>query len=206
MTPIYEVKTKHTEEVLKDFVKFSHRMKSARAPVKMTMLAMCFFMLAYAFQGMIQTYIFAALGVLVVILMLSTRRIAFGKLAKNDKNYQNQSEIDFVFGHSAFMVKNPEEELRDNIKYGEVTVMYKDDKYYYLNVNNQELFMLPRTDFVLGEADTFEEFLTEKTGKQVNVTKVPWKVRVAMAKAQIAEQDEIKQKAWEERKKAKKQK
>ena len=50
MTPIYKVATKHTEEVLKDFIKFSYKVKNPRTGLKLCLFAGCFIILTVAFR------------------------------------------------------------------------------------------------------------------------------------------------------------
>lgn len=194
MTSIYEVTSKHTKEVLKDFIKFTYKVKHPRTGLKLCLFAGCFIILAVAFKGVPSaSWVCGAIGVLILIFVIVRRYIAFAKLAAADDNYKNQSDIFFAFGQSGFDVENTEYQEVNNAKYGEISGCYKDTGNYFILMNNEELYVLPFVDFKLGDAGEFERFIHGKTKKEVFAIKMPFKERMRVInmkrKAAEAEQD-----------------
>lgn len=163
MTPVYEIRTKHTKQMLMDFIKFTNGVRYPRVPINIAILAICFFTLAFVTRHSVGLYICSAFGLLLIIFLLTRKNIAFNKLSKVDANYINQSDIHMVFGHSGFNITNEEDNSVQNYKYGEVTNHYFDNNYYYIQANNEDLHMIPKADFIQGDAEEFKEFMIEKT-------------------------------------------
>ena len=194
MTPIYKVATKHIEEVLKDFIKFTYKVKNPRTGLKLSLFAGCFIILAVAFREIPSAaWPCGIIGALILIFIFTRRYIAFTKLADVDDNYKNQSDIFFTFGQSGFDVENTEYQEVNNAKYGEVSSCYKDDRNYFIAMNNEELYVLPFGDFNMGDAGEFGKFIRDKTKRDVIPLKLPLKERIRlmnmMRKAAEAEQD-----------------
>ena len=180
MTPVYEVKTTHTQKVLEDFIKFTYRIKYPRVTTHLLILSACFAAFAYFTRGGVGMYIFIVLAVLLAGFTLNRHRISFRKLAKVDKNYQNQSEIHLVFGESEFHIENIDLDQNERITYAEISFVYVDDNNYYISINNEDLQLLPKSDFVLGDPTQFYDFLSDKTGQPIRPLYIPWKVRIQM--------------------------
>ena len=60
--------------------------------------------------------------------------------------------------------------------------MYTDNKYYYINVNNEDMHMIPKEDFTLGSPEGFYDFIMDKTGKQLKPLKLTWKMKTNILK------------------------
>lgn len=177
MTSIYKVNTKHTKKILEDFISFTYRMRANMIVGKLIVFATSFLLLAYISKGSSLMYVFAAIGIFILIFILFRKKLAFRKLAKNDLNYQKQSEIVFTFGYSEFLIDNKEVEEVEHVRYAQISSLYKDEGYYYIGVNNEDMHMLPKADFTMGTPETFEAFIGKCAGKEVRPTKVPFKQR-----------------------------
>lgn len=204
MTPVYEVKTKHTKKILEDFIKFTYRIKYPRVTTNLLILSACFAAFAYFTRGSVGMYIFIVLAVLLAGFTLSRHRISFKKLAKVDINYQNQSEIHVIFGESEFHIENADLSQNARIKYPEISYVYVDDNNYYISINNEDLQLLPKADFVLGDPVQFYDFLSNKTGQPIRPLYIPWKVRIRMMMEYRDIRAEEAKKRQEEKKKKKK--
>ena len=49
----------------------------------------------------------------------------------------------------------------------EVVALYMDEKNYYIGIEGDDLYPLPRKSFVEGKQEEFEKFIKEKTGKKM---------------------------------------
>lgn len=206
MTPIYKVRSKHTKEVLKDFIKLSYKVKNPRTGLLLCLFAGCFFILAVAFKTVPSAaWTCGIIGALILIFAVARHYIAFAKLASVDENYKNQTDICFTFGQGGFTVENAEHQGIEDERYGEISGCYKDKRNYFIAMNNEELYVLPFGDFNMGDPVEFEKFLCDKTKKQVIATKMPLRERIrimnTMRKAAEVEQDrKIKEKKKMEKK------
>ena len=94
-----------------------------------------------------------------------------------------------------------------HVQYGELTQVYKDQRNYYLWINDEDVQVLPRADFVAGEEAMFETFISHKIRKEVIPLQLPLKKRLAVMntarKQAEAMHDEKIVKKREERKNAK---
>lgn len=204
MTPVYEVKTIHTRKVLEDFIKFTYKVKYPRVTIHLLVLAAGFFAIAFMAGGGIGTYICILLGAPLAVIALFRKRIGLSKLMKVDENYQKQSEIKFVFGESEVHVENEDVGQKERIKYAEITYMYADDTYYYLGINGQEIQLIPKANFSIGNPTEFYDFIANKTGKPIRPMHIPWKVRFRMMMEYRDARAEEMEKRKQEKKKNKK--
>ena len=205
MTPIYEVHTKHTKQVLKDFIRFSVRINSPSVMFRLSIFALCFYTIAYILRNtsIVAVVITRILGTLLLGFALFRNQISFMKLAKEDKDYQQQSEIKMIFGHAEFIIYDANHPQGVHVQYGEVSQLYGDDTNFYIGVNNETLHVVPKRDLVQGSPEKFYDFLQNQTGKQIMPTVIPWKTRIAMMSQYRDQQYEIRQAKAEEEKKKK---
>ncbi len=179
MTPLYKIATTHTKQVLKDFIKFTYKIKNPQTGIKLYTLAGCFFVLAASFRDHItEMSICAAIGGVIFLFSLFRHKIAYYKLSKRDLNFVEQSEIIFGFGMGEFTISTKGEPTLEKYKYSEITNYYKDKRNYYIWVNNEELHVLPLSDFRTGAVGEFSVFLKGRTKKEVSELKVPLKEQV----------------------------
>lgn len=198
MTPVYEVKTKHTKDVLWAFIKFSNGMNHGNVTFRLCLLGICFGLIGLAFKGQQTMYICVGIGIVIILFALFRTRISFVKLSQSDPNYQNKSSIRFTFGHSEFEVENEEEKDVQHLKYGEITGAFKDKEYYYLNVNNEELHILPMNDFTMGDAKVFEGFIEGKIHKDLMPVNLSLKEKIQLIKVTQAAKKVKEDREWEE--------
>lgn len=186
MTPVYKVSTRHTKEMLKAFIKFSYQVNHPKATFRLSVFGVMFLLLAYGFRETSAMYVLVIIGLLVIIFTFSRQNIAFMKLSANDPVYQKQTEVQFVFGESEFVVTNVLDNEVQNIQYAEITNLYADKDYYYLSVNNEALHIIPKNDFVQGTSHEFGVFIKQKTGKSMHPPRKPIKIQWEEFKAKTA--------------------
>lgn len=179
MNIIYQIVTKHTKQMLRDFARFTHRIKTPYATYRLCVLGVGFLLLVPFFRGTLYLRILlAVLGILTIIFAFARHRIAARKIAKYDKYYQNQTEITFLFGHAEFLIQTKDDEQDMHIQYGEITRTYKDKRNYYLWVNDEDVQILPRADFVTGTEEAYEAFITQKTSREMIPLSLPLRTRL----------------------------
>lgn len=195
---------KHSKKVLQQFIQFTYRINSPKAAFRMCVFASCFFLLAYAFRGGQAMYILCAIGLGIIAFAFFRKYIAFFKLAGNDPNYQSQADIYLTFGENEFTINQPEQK-EQHVKYKELSHIYEEEETYYLNINNEELHVLPKEDFTVGDAADFGKFIETKTGKKFLQTSFTIKERIDATVLRIQELFATNDIVQEEKKKARAQ-
>lgn len=207
MTAVYEVKTKHTKQVLKDFIIFREAIRNIHINFRLIVLGICGITLAYIGKD-ISKFSYVCLGFAVIMFLFALIRRSWGvaRLGSADELYQTQAELQLLFGEKEFRVNNrgTNEEIR--VKYGEVEFMYADDTYFYISVNNEDLYMLPKTDFTIGTSDDFYSFMMHKTGKDFLPVKISWQEKLNVLGQAFVMTREENRRANDEKEKKKKKK
>ena len=67
------------------------------------------------------------------------------------------------FGHSGFIVEDNE---KNTYKYHMIREMYADNEMYYLYMESDDLFIIPKTDFVSGSSEKFYDFMQQNASKE----------------------------------------
>ena len=197
----FKVVTKHTKQVLLDFIAFRNQIKAPRATFQIAMMGMCFYTLTLIVlpeKYYTAAIILAVIGTLFMALAFGRKYISLAQLKKVDKHYEVQDEIVFEFGNGGFDVID-ELNGTQHYRYSDVDVLYKDKKYYYIGTKEDDLFLIARNEIVAGSAEEFEGFIARKTGVKVKLTKLPLKEQIEM----LFQARDI---VYEERKKKKEEK
>ncbi len=174
----FRVKMKKDTKVLQDFILFTYRATGNRT-IRGIVLSVGLFMIAYFAirdSGAVGYWI-AGLGILWLFFTLFRHKIALAKLKKADVAYQNQTEIEYIFtGGSIYVYENGE--LETNVGgYGHVSCLYEDEYNFYLGINNEDLFLLPRDRFVEGDPAEFVAFIEGKSSEKCEFLPVTLKNR-----------------------------
>lgn len=207
MTVVYEVRTRHTKQVLKDFIIFREAIQNIHVNFRLIVLGICGLTLAYIGKDISKfSYVCVGFAALMFLFALVRRPWGVAKLGASDKLYQRQDELQLLFGEKEFQVNNLglNEEL--HIKYGEVEYMYADENYYYISVNNEDLYMLPKGDFTMGTADSFYNFMMHKTKQEFRPVKIGWRTKADILGKAFVQAREENRKANEEKEKNRKNK
>ncbi|HCR83101.1 MAG TPA: hypothetical protein DIW07_06770 [Lachnospiraceae bacterium] len=203
MSALYKVKTTHTKQVLKDFIKFTYKVKNPKASLRLYTLSGCFFVIAATFKDFkAAMLISAAIGIFIFLFTLFRHKIALFRLKRNDQTYKQQSEILFSFDMGGFIIETNGVSTGEKIKYSKITSFYRDTRNYYIGVNDAELHVLPYSDFKLGNVKDFTAFIKSKTGKEVMELKIPLKEQIQrMQRAIKLSEEQHDQQIAEKRKK-----
>lgn len=165
----YKVIMKKDEEVMKDFVSFTYRVQGKLGRYKFYILAIGMLMIGFfAIKGGSVTAgaVIGAVGVVMIVIGMFLPQVAISKMKKTDEAYRNRTELTYIFAKSAIYVYLNGELYQNVGGYNHVTSIYEDEKNYYVGINNEELYLLPKKCFVEGENETFVEFVNERSGIQ----------------------------------------
>ena len=176
----FKVVTKHTKQILLDFIAFRNQIRAPRATFQLVMMGACFYTLTLIVlpeKLYTAAVILAIIGTLFVAFAFGRKYISFAQLKKVDKHYEVQDEIVFDFGNGGFDVVDELNGIQ-HYRYSDVDILYKDKKYYYIGTKMDDLFLIAREEFVVGDSEEFEEFIERKTSEKVRLTKLPLKQQI----------------------------
>ena len=163
MTVLYEVKTKHTKEMMKAFAKFNTKMSGMKPAFKLLIIAALFFMLPRAFHTPGFVYVICwGIGILFVLLLAGRSYVTYFCMCMKNEYYKEEIPITMQFGNSKFKVLEKED---NTFRYTEIEKLYADKGYFYFQMEDAELFIIPKSDFVKGDPEAFADFMERNTGK-----------------------------------------
>lgn len=179
MNIVYKAVTKHTKQMLRDFVRFTYRMQYPKSTFRLCVFGTGMWVLTPFFKGdMLLRILFAVLGGVIVVFALTRHLIAANRLAEHDEYYQKQTEITFLFEEKEFSIQTGSDTV--HMKYAEISQVYKDKRNYYLWINNEDVQVVPRIDFVTGDEQAYETFISQKINEEVQPLYLPLRKRLSL--------------------------
>ncbi len=202
----YVVETKRDTRLMLTFMEFKNRVEHPAATIYMVTMGVMLVGLMYkqadsiAKTGRIIGYVFGAL----LILMGLFRKYISVYMMKNNPEVHVGEEITYLFGNTGIRAEKPQEGTEEHLaNYKDVYCVWEDEADFYLGMNNDDLIVLQKERFKVGEEDSFKEFILEKSGAQyvwkpakfLNVCKnaiVKAKVRAMQMQMKADEEEEQK--------------
>lgn len=208
----FKVVMKKNEEVLRDFILFRERANHASDKFKMIVLGIGLIVigiLAAKGGNAIAGSIIGIIGIVMVAFALFIHNIAVIRLKKADIAYKNQTELTYIFLNSGIYVYE-NEELTQCIKgYARVSCLYEDEKNFYVGIDNEDLFLLPKKAFTEGDTASFISFMETKSHEKSEFLPTTVKKRWILQRAkqkQAAEAYDARAAELRKQEKAKKEK
>ncbi|MCP1102902.1 hypothetical protein M2454_002135 [Aequitasia blattaphilus] len=186
MTILYRVVTKHTKEMLLDFIRFSYKVRHPKSAYRMAVMGVGFILIGFLARESSKPLMVMAfvLGVATIALVFLRRYIALARLTSKDYLYQKEIAITLGFGQGGFWIQEGDNPGA-TMKYGEITQVYKDKANFFISINNEEVQVLPYGDFAEGNVERFEGFIQDKTKRQIIHLDISFKERIKMIKNQM---------------------
>lgn len=159
----YVVSVVRDEKVLKMFVKFSNTVKHPRTTGYMAIVGGSMFILPFinneiALPGVIICHI---VGALMVLMGLFRHRIGVYLLKSNPETKMGE-EFTYLFGNTG--VKLEKNGKIEHIgSYKKIYRIWEEEKIFYIGMNEDDLLVLPKTNFEVGDVSTFRDFIVEKS-------------------------------------------
>ena len=107
-------------------------------------------------------------GALLLSIALFRVHISVNMMKGNPEVKENE-EITYLFGNSGIRAQRIDG-IEDMGYYKTVYHLWEDEDNYYVGLDNDDLLILPKTNFEEGDAESFREFLLDKSG-----AKYTWK-------------------------------
>lgn len=189
MTILYEVETGHSSKVLKGFAGlYNEKTRNNKKILFRYMIAAAILLtVPKAFNvSDIERLLCWGAGGIVAAMGLFRNQLSYLRLLYQDPYYRNGVKIKMWFGHSAFEVQDGGKE-KVTYKYNLVTDLYADEAIYYLHMENDDLFAVPKDDFVSGDPEKFYDFMQNAARKEFEGVNLSLKQRFYKKRIEMAE-------------------
>jgi len=160
----YVVPVKRDEKLLKTFVKFSNQTRHPRTTVYLVTVGTMLIALPIAnkeiaLAGVIICYV---MGALMVLMGVFRHHIGVYMLKSNPQTKLDE-ELTYIFGNTDVKTER-NGELEKLGSYASIYRLWEDEKFFYIGINEDDLLVLPKTNFEVGDVSTFREYILEKSG------------------------------------------
>lgn len=189
----FKIVMKKDAKVLEDFILFTYRANEPGRNLIMAIPAIGLMVIGYG-QGqdkLLQGIVIMLLGCVWLAMVLLRHKIALRGLKKADEGYKEQVELTYMFmGSSIYLSKNggAEENLGS---YSKISCFYEDEYNFYVGMNNEDLYLLPKRSFVQGNVEQFVEYLENKTGEKCEFLPKKIKNKWIMYKIKAKKREEV---------------
>lgn len=187
----YVVYTKRDTDLMKTFIRFDNRVRHPRMGMNMGVVGALLLAMPLVVKdmGLAGKIIAVCVGALLLSIALFRVHISVSMM-KNNPAVKENEEITYLFGNSGIRAQKIDG-IEDMGYYKTVYHLWEDEGNYYVGLDNDDLLILPKTNFEEGDEKEFREFLLNKSGakytwkpaKLVNI----WKNTVAQMRQRMSE-------------------
>lgn len=168
----YIVNVQRDTQMMKTFIKFNNRIRHPRVSLHLFIIGAALLGMPIAAGGGKRTgIIFCVLaGSFLILMSVFRHHIAVAKMRKspeievNEKlsYYFEEKEVAVVRGGRAHKIG----------KYKKIYQVWEDETTFFIGMNEEDLLILPKTNFETGDWSDFREFVLEKSGAAYSW--IPW--------------------------------
>lgn len=199
---MYKVVTKRDSQMVKSFVLFTYRQRHPNVTRNFIIIGLVSLALTYGIRVRAVGIFLIIQGVFCLLMGLFRHLIPVSAMKKRDPDYAAGNTLAYEFYNGEIKAYRNDEKFMSIRGYDKISNLCHDEKYYYLGANEQDLMILPKSDFIIGDADSFEAFIekkakirsvwtpatrTEKRKKSKAEAGIKAEKRRAMQEAQMAE-------------------
>nr|WP_308000232.1 YcxB family protein [uncultured Merdimonas sp.] len=150
--------------MMKIFIKFTNRIRHPRVTFNLLATGVLLALVptvikGIALPGVVISY---GMGVLLILMALFRQNISVSMM-KNDPQVKENEEITYLFGDSRIRALRDGRE-EDMGYYKNVYRVWEDERIYYVGMNEEDLLILPKDEFIEGDQESFREFILDKSG------------------------------------------
>lgn len=166
--PLYQVAYKRDDSVLEAFITFNYRVVHPKVLLRSILYAIVFITFGVVASSAVFSAICFLLAFFCIGLVLFRKNISLSMTKKDDEDYQNGTVFTYNFTENgARMLRNNKPEVYAKSYKGSVKAFFGDQEFYYLALSSDDLFVLPKARFTIGDPEEFEKFIIEKTGLEM---------------------------------------
>lgn len=159
----YVVPLVRDERLLRMFVKFSNSVNHPRATGYMVIVGGTMFVLPFvnheiALPGVIICHV---MGALLFLMGIFRHEIGVYMLKSNPETKLGE-ELAYLFGNTGVKVEK-DGKVEHVGSYKKIYRLWEDEKIFYVGIGEDDLLVLPKSDFEKGEVKEFRDFILEKS-------------------------------------------
>lgn len=159
----YIVRVTRDKKLLRSFVRFSNRVRHPRVTVYMVTVGIMLFALPFlnkdiALPGRIISLV---IGAIMVPFGIFRYEISVIMMADNPETKLG-AKLTYLMGSTGICVEE-DGKIENFGNYKKIYRVWEDEKFFYLGMNEDDLVVLPKAGFELGDVSTFREFILEKS-------------------------------------------
>lgn len=159
---LYKVETKRDNQMIKSFVKFTYRVSHPNVTRNFIIVGLVSFAFTYGIRIEAMRYFLLIQGTFCMIMGLFRHLIPINTMKRKDPDYIAGNTLSYEFGKKGIRALRNGEEYLAVSDYKQVTNLYHDEFYYYLGANEEDLMILPKDKFIIGDPDSFADFIGKK--------------------------------------------
>lgn len=164
MNAKYAVSICYDDKMMGAFIKFYNRVRHPRATFFLVSVGAMLFLLPFFNEGiaLVGEIICYVVGPLLFLLGLFRDKLSV-LMMKKDPEFKYKEELTYRFGNTGVEADKSEGTVRLG-NYKKIFRLFEDEKHFYVNINEDDLLVLPKANFVEGDPDTFKDFILDKSG------------------------------------------
>ena len=190
MEAVYEAKTKHTDEMIKQYVKFQNNVNTPTKKLQSVLIAMCVLALMLLVPQKNFHILCMTVAALILLKAIAGDLFTASYLKREDENYKRQNDILYHFGNSGFHMENQADKESLRLSYQDIRALYQDEKFWYICMKGGELHMVGKGD-VLNYDGRFGMFLEKQSGLKLKNAKttVLERIQIMQGRKKSLEED-----------------
>lgn len=177
MNEQFVIDTQKTQETLKDFILFKRRATRSHTTFHLCIIAggLISMGLSAKAQNPTATVNFLLIGIFILLFAFFRHYFTLSKFKKSDQAFLEKWKLTYLFTDNTLFVYRNGELFEKTKNYHSISSLYVDEKNFYLGINNEDLYVLPKQDFKLGTSENFVHFITSKSN--IDVVYLPAKLQ-----------------------------
>lgn len=160
----YEVNAKRDKSMMEAYITFINRVRYPRVTTNFLIFGVLILFLPFTGSGH-HPVIYGTcyvMGIFLILMGLFRHHIPIKRMEKRDPEYQQGIVTTYRFDEKGLKVLREEQPFLNPGGYHKISALYYDESFFYLCMNQDDLFILPKNCFTIGSADTFQQFILSR--------------------------------------------
>lgn len=164
-TICYEVRATRDRHMIEAYITFINRVRYPRVTTNFLVFGVLILFLPITGSGHHPVVYGScyAIGIFLILMGLFRHHIPMKRMEKRDPDYLNKVVTTYRFTKQGLTVLRDDQPVLNPGGYDKITSLYYDESYFYLCMNQDDLFILPRNCFTVGSADSFREYILSRS-------------------------------------------
>ena len=201
----FKVVSKRDSQVLLDFITFNNRVNHPRVTMHSFIFGFLFLLIPCVSPGLpVAVVVCVILGILFMGMAFFRQYIALARLKKIDEAYKDGQETTYLFDISGLKIYINGQFEKNAGGYRNIHSFWSDERNYYIGMNEDELYLIPKRAFAEGDEKEFQKFIETKS--RVDCKWIPFTLKNKINKTivYIRTQDQLHDKKIAEQRRQKK--